>query len=288
LFAGRHLDYLLPGGGLWRCLSCDLVFRNPRLPKHELDELYRLGHNEGWPDTFESRTDWLLTAKLVLSLPGVKRVLDVGCFDGRLLDHLESRYEKLGVEMHKGAAAKACKKGIRIIAEDFTELGSHPAVADVVLAIDVIEHTYNPMLFLTELVYATAPGGYIIISTGNTDSTTWKFMGSRYWYCHIAEHLSFINPAWALWAANQLGLEIVSVQSFSHQGSMGGWGIRLREVMVNLAYRAFPGLFAKLRDMGAGGVQVDRFPELRALPPYWLTAKDHIIIAFKKKEELLL
>jgi len=286
MFAGRHLDYVLPGGGLWRCMTCHLVFRDPRLPKHELDELYRLGHNEGWPDSAESRMDWLLAAKLVSSLPRVKRVLDVGCFDGRLLDYLGSGYEKLGVEIHKGAAAKACEKGIRIIAEDFTELGTHPEVADLVLAIDVIEHAYDPMLFLTELVSAAAPGGYVIIATGNTDSAAWRFMGSRYWYCHVAEHLSFINPAWARRAAEQLGLEVISLQSFSHEGDMGKWRVRLREMMVNIFYRVFPSLSARLRGMGAGGVDVVRFPELRELPPYWLTAKDHILVAFKKNEEL--
>lgn len=281
-FAGRHLDRVLPGGALWRCPACHLVFRYPRLAKQELDALYRLGHDESWPDPVESRADWVLAAKLIDDFPEVKRVLDVGCFDGKLLDYLDSRYEKLGVEIHPKAAERAGKRGIRIIAHDFAELASHPAVADAVLAVDVIEHTDDPLAFLAQLVRAASPGGLVIVATGNTDSPSWRFMGSRYWYCHIAEHISFINPAWAHRAAHRLGLEVVAIQPFSHVDGRGKLGRRLRELTVNLAYRASPRIFGWLRRLGAGGIDVARFPELLEVPPYWLTAQDHILIAFKK------
>lgn len=283
-FAGRHLDRVLPGGALWRCRACHLVFRYPRLAKQELDALYRLGHDESWPDPVESRADWMLTAKLIAAYPGVKRVLDVGCFDGKLLDYLGSRYEKLGVEIHREAAARAGKRGIRIIAHDFAELASHQAVADAVLAVDVIEHTDDPLAFLARLAQAASPGGLVIVATGNTDSPSWRLMGSRYWYCHIAEHISFINPAWVHWAAHRLRLEVVTIQSFSHVESHEKWGRRLRELIVNLAYRASPWMFARLRRLGAGGIDVARFPELLEVPPYWLTAQDHILVVFKKNE----
>jgi SAM-dependent methyltransferase len=283
-FAGRHLDRVLPGWALWRCPACHLVFRYPRLAKQELDALYRLGHDEGWPDPVENRKDWVLAAKLIAAYPEVKRVLDVGCFDGKLLDYLDSSYEKLGVEIHQAAADRAAKRGIRIIAHDFAELASRPAVADAVLAVDVIEHTDDPLAFLALLVQAVSPDGLVIVATGNTDSTSWRFMGSRYWYCHIAEHISFINPAWAHWSAHRLGLEVVAIRSFSHVDSQGKWGRRLRELIVNLAYRASPWMFGGFRRLGAGGIDVKRFPELMEVPPYWLTAQDHLLIAFKKNE----
>lgn len=284
VFAGRHLDRVLPGGTLWRCPACHLVFRYPRPPKHELDALYRLGHDDHWSDPVESRTDWVLAAKFIAGFPGVRRVLDVGCFDGKLLDYLDSRYEKLGVEIHHEAAERAGKRGIRIIAHDFAELASHPVVADAVLAMDVIEHTDDPLAFLAQLAQAASPGGWVIVATGNTDSPSWRFMGSRYWYCHVAEHISFINPAWAHWAAHHLGLEVVAIQPFSHVDSRSKRGRRLREIIVNLAYRASPWMFGKLRCLGVGGVEVARFPELQTVPPSWLSAQDHILIAFKKNE----
>ena len=138
--------------------------------------------------------------------------------------------------------------------------------------------------FLAQLAQAASPGGLVIVATGNTDASSWRFMGSRYWYCHIAEHISFINPAWAHRAAHHLGLDVVAIQTFSHVDSRGKWGRRLREMIVNLAYRASPWMFARLRQLGAGGIDVVRFPELLEVPPYWLTAQDHILVVFKKNE----
>jgi hypothetical protein len=79
-----------------------------------------------------------------------------------------------------------------------------------------------------------------------------------------------------------LGLKVVAIQSFSHVDSHGKWGRRLRELFVNLAYRASPWMFGWLRWFGAGGIDVKRFPELMQVPPYWLGAQDHLLIAFKK------
>lgn len=283
VFAGRQLDRVLFGGALWRCSTCHLVFRYPRTPKQELNTLYRLGHDESWPDSVEDRADWVLAAKLISSFPNIKRVLDVGCFDGRLLDYLDSSYEKLGVEIHQAAAERASKRGVNIIAREFDELALYPATADVVLAMDVIEHVEDPLEFLTQLVKVVTPGGIIIIATGNTASPSWRLMGSHYWYCHIAEHISFINPTWTHQAAHHLGLEVLSIKSFSHVGNQGKTGRRLRELIINLAYRVAPWIFRKLRQLGLGGVNVVYHPELLEVPPYWLTAQDHILIAFKKK-----
>lgn len=283
-FAGRRLDQALAGGALWRCPVCHLAFRYPRLSKQELDTLYRQGHDETWSDTAENRPDWVLVKKHIAAFAKVKRVLDVGCFDGKLLDYLDSRYEKLGVEIHSEAAKRAEKRGIRIIAQDFEELALYPAVADAVLAIDVIEHTHDPLALLSRLAHAASPGGLVVVATGNTDAPSWRYMGSRYWYCHIAEHISFISPAWAHWAAHRLGLAVVAIQPFSHVDSRGKWKRRLREMIANLAYRASPWMFGGLRRLGAGGIDVVRFPELLEVPPRWGTAQDHILVVFKKNE----
>ncbi len=282
LFAGRVLDNLLPGGFLWKCSNCFLGFRYPRLPKSEVDELYRLGNNESWPEPEGGRTDWMLVSKMISSLSGIKRVLDVGCFDGRLLEYLGQGYEWLGIEIHKEAAERAHQRGVKIIAEDYSKLSSNQIQVDAVLAIDVIEHSYDPREFLACLASAVRVDGIIIISTGNTDAPTWRLMGSRYWYCHIAEHMSFINPAWARNVAQHLGLEIVAIERFSHMED-DKFSHKLHETFANLVYRVSLRLFSWLRRLGGGGIDVKANPELLHVPPYWLSARDHVLVAFKKR-----
>ena len=281
IFSGRVLDRILPGGFLWKCLDCDLGFRYPRPQKFEIDALYRLGNNESWPEVASGRTDWRLASKIISSLSGIKRVLDVGCFDGRFLEYLGPVYERLGVEIHKEAAERARKRGVNILGEDYSDLSTSQIHADAVIAIDVIEHSYDPLEFLAGLAAVAREDGIIIITTGNTDAPTWRLMGSRYWYCHIAEHMSFINPAWARNVAQQLGLEVIAIERFSHMEG-DKFSHKLHETFANLVYRVSPRLFSVLRRLGGGGIDVKRYPELLNVPPYWLSARDHMLIAFKK------
>jgi hypothetical protein len=107
-------------------------------------------------------------------------------------------------------------------------------------------------------------------------------MGSRYWYCHIAEHLSFINPAWIERAAPLLGLEVVRLSFFSHAGGKPSFRQKAYETAANLILRFAPGLFAWLRRSGAGGVDLVRYPGLALVPPYWMSAKDHMLFVLRK------
>ena len=207
IFAGRMLDELIDGGGLWQCASCQMAFRYPRPPKAVIDQLYCSGSSESWQTHAAFLSDWRLVKEWLKAKTQVKRVLDVGCFDGRLLEHLGPQYDWLGVEVHGEAAALARSRGVEVVCDDFDRLSESPICVDVALAIDVIEHAYDPRKFLELLASRVRPGGFIVITTGNTEA----FMGgdgSRYWYCHIAEHLSFINPTWARLVAPALGLEI--------------------------------------------------------------------------------
>lgn len=283
-FAGRQLDRVLPGGKLWRCSACNLAFRFPRLGKQTLDDLYRQGHSDSWSEQAGDRADWQIVKKILAAHPNLMRVLDVGCFDGRLLDSLGSQYEKLGIEIHEEAARRAEMRSVKVIGCDFDKLPVAQGGVDAVLAIDVIEHTEDPMAFLATLAEIVNPGGLILIGTGNTDALSWRFMGSAYWYCHIAEHISFINPRWGDYAARKLGLEKAAILTFSHGG--GNVMQRLREATLNVLYRLSPSLFARLRRLGAGQIDVSRFEELSKVPPYWLSATDHFLIVFRKTEQV--
>lgn len=279
-FAGRQLDRVLPGGKLWRCSACNLVFRYPRLAKESLDELYRQGHADSWPEPAGDRADWQMVKRTLAQYPDIRRVLDVGCFDGRLLESLGVQYEKLGIEIHDEAARRAEMRNVKVVGRDFDELPANLEAVDAVLAMDVIEHSEDPLEFLARLAEITKPGGLILIGTGNSDSPSWQFMGSAYWYCHIAEHISFINSHWVGHAARKFGLEEVGLHFFSHcGGNMGRW---LREAVLNFVYWMSPALFAWLRGLGAGRIDVARFEELRKVPPYWLSATDHILVVLRK------
>ena len=277
-FAGQHLSQTLSGGELLCCRSCALCFRFPRMSKAELDVLYRAGASDNWQHSSGARPDWALASRWINDLSGVKSVLDVGCFDGQFLASLGG-VERFGVEIHEAAADRAKSRGIEIVGADYESLAGFSGRFDVVTSFDVIEHVHNPRYFVHLLAGALKPGGAVIISTGNTDALSWRFMGSRYWYCTIAEHISFINPRWYSWLSGELGLEIDRVQTFSHkQGTMSE---KLGDLVKNAVYRLAPGLAAFARRRGMGGVDVGSDDALLLTPPNWLTARDHFIVMMR-------
>jgi SAM-dependent methyltransferase len=230
----------------------------------------------------EQRTDWWLIREWLKKRQGVKQVMDVGCFDGRLLEYLGHDYAWLGVEIHEEAARRAHARGVDVVCNDFAKLSELNVGVDVALAVDVIEHSFDPKTFLASLAACVRPGGYVVVSTGNTNAPSWWLMGARYWYCHIAEHLSFINPAWAENVAPQLGLEVEYMRLFSHAEGRASIKQRAYETTANLILRFAPKVFALLRRFGAGGIDLDRYPGLALAPTYWMSAKDHMLVVFRK------
>ena len=282
LFAGRILDRLLDGGNLYKCLSCCIFFRSPHSSTQELNSLYASGSTNNWSTDVEERADWCLIRDWITKNDAVKYVLDVGCYDGRLLHSLGPEVTKYGVEINETAASYAKSKGVIILGDDFSELGNFEPTVDVVIAADVIEHSPDPKQFLSNLASAVKEGGHILITTGNTDSVSWRLMGSKYWYCFIAEHLSFINPSWVKHVAPQMSLQIEQVKFFSHAHGSIGLKVRIYELMCNLVLRFAPSFFAFLRHQGLGGIDVQKRPELEMSPPSWMSARDHMFVVLRK------
>jgi SAM-dependent methyltransferase len=221
--------------------------------------------------------DWQIATAIIHKQEGVSSVLDVGCFDGRFLDHLGNGYDRAGIEVHPLAAEYAAAKGIQIVGHDFSDLDTLATPFDVVVALDVIEHVGNPRIFLESLAKATRPGGLIIVSTGNTAALSWRLMGGMYWYCSIAEHISFINTHWCKRTAEGLGLAIDDLRTFSHEPAK--MPDAFIQATANLFYRCLPGLAYKLRYFYARCKGNTCRPSYRT-PPHWRSAEDHLLVAF--------
>lgn len=252
------------------------------MSKKSLDDLYRQGQTDNWQAPATTRTDWNVAGEWVARYSEAgSAILDVGCFDGGFLRTIDNRHGHFGIEIHEAARKKAEASGIQIIGNDFDNIAEQHMIFDVVTSFDVIEHTQNPFEFLERISGMTKSGGSIIFSTGNTDAISWRLLGSRYWYCTIGEHLSFINPKWCEWAGLKLGLELRQIVKFSH--APGSWRQRAGEVLKNLLYAASPTFFGLLRRVGMGGAEYRAHKSMLDHPPNWMSAKDHFICIYTKK-----
>lgn len=283
-FAGRTLDKPLSGGSLFRCSRCALHFRWPRVPTEVLDQLYIGGDERHWEYTWDQRKDWVLARQqLQLSDETLeKTILDVGCFDGLFLGALDSQWQRFGIEINPQAAQQARERGIDIIGEDLTKLDRVDRKFSCVIGTDIIEHVADPFLFLSGMANVTRKHGLIMISTGNTGAWPWRLARSRYWYCVIPEHISFINPLWCRKTAEALGLKIKQIETFSHAPHVSVL-TRAKQTLANLAYLFTPGLIRWLRRRGLGQTDVLRNPALGDFPPSWMSARDQLLVVFEKQ-----
>lgn len=281
-FAGLNLSGQLQGGRLYMCDKCYLYFRHPRLSKIELDELYKNGPMQNWGIKPELRNDWKVAKDWIRKNLGLAdKILDVGCFDGGFLEFLGDGYRRFGIEIHEGARKLAQAKGILIVGSNFNALDKIIGKYDAVVAIDIIEHVHNPYLFLVKLSQATRKGGLIIVTSGDTESFTWRMAKHRYYYCVVAEHISFINLAWCRYVSSKLGLELIGVKRFSH--SKTGFSQSALELGKNSIYVLFPPLARWLRSQGFGKKNVNKYKELLDHPPSYTSARDHLAVLFKKR-----
>jgi SAM-dependent methyltransferase len=98
--------------------------------------------------------------------PFAGTLVDVGCGRARIQDELRGlfgRYVGLDIMAFPGTAAHVP----RVFADLERPLPVWDNVADVVIAVETIEHLENPRAFVRELARITRPGGLVLMTTPN-------------------------------------------------------------------------------------------------------------------------
>jgi SAM-dependent methyltransferase len=277
-FAGARLHTQLHGGALFRCARCDLLQRHPILSETEYVKLYEAS-GDHWPQP-TLRPDQLKVRNYILkALPNGGRVLDIGCAAGALLLSLGDGYEKFGVEPAAESAAKAASEGVTIVADSVGMLAHQSHAFDLICAVDVIEHVADPLSLLHQLLTHLKSDGEIVVSTGNSETAIWRWVGPSYYYSHYFEHISFISPRWCAFVQSK-GIDHTIIEAnFCHeisgqrQPNLGAWlkftfKLALTWVEKNLVMR-FPGTTKQLG------------PRLSVGEPGLFA--DHLLVAFREK-----
>ena len=108
---------------------------------------------------------------MALELTPEGSVLDVGCGDGLLLQMLAQKgIQAQGVDISDVAVKECNKKGFTVQKNDFTTdlLPFEKGSFDTVIALDVLEHVYNPEKLLSEMNRVSKSN--IVISVPNFGS----------------------------------------------------------------------------------------------------------------------
>lgn len=273
LVAGVEIDLGGADYRLLQCTRCKLQYKDPPIPMDRLMACYSASPENNWehtPDPARRRFDQL-KALADQHAPG-KRILDIGCSNGAILQYFGAPWECFGIEPSKQAAGVAEQRGTTILAPTIDSLDASETF-DAILAIDLLEHLDDPRTFFEQAITHLNPGGVLIAFTGTTDSPSFRLLGSRYWYASLPEHLVFYSRATIDHLASELGAPLAHYERTSHiRASM----TRIpRDAIKNLAWK---GLLAA---SGLGLPPLQRKIRERTAPG-WLSARDHMLFVMRR------
>src|SRR5919202_2884028 len=198
-----------------RCQNCGLVYANPRLAAHTVEENYSAVDD---PLYIEEREGRVLTFRRnlqpfekLIQAPRPWRLLDVGSHIGVLLQVAQERgFEAVGVEPSAWAAARAREAGLTVVNSTLAKADLAPNSFDAVTMWDVIEHLTDPAGDLRHVHRVLKPGGIVAIHTIDIDSTLSKIMGPR-WPWLMEMHLYYFSPRTLHRMLEQTGFKVEQV-----------------------------------------------------------------------------
>ena len=225
-----NLLFTKRGFNIVRCSSCGLVYTNPRVPFQNTKDIYNQSYfksgdslSAGYDNyiaerptievTFKKRLDFIMRNAPSLGVTGGRRVLDIGCAAGFLLDILRKNgWECEGVELSEYAvdyANKELKIDVRQgVLGDFEYPENH---FDLVVCWDVIEHCYDPKRDLKIMYNIVKSGGYLSLITPDMGSLHAKIARHRWVeFEKPEEHLYFFSKEILKRILREIGFELVA------------------------------------------------------------------------------
>jgi SAM-dependent methyltransferase len=206
-----------------RCMSCGLVYQNPRVTLDRIVEYYDTDYI-----AHRRKRDWGVLTPLFeramhkldidkdrlvqryAPLTSSSQVLDVGCAAGTFLAHLRRRH------------------GAGVAGVDFKDLGALPSMAgvefhcglfydaplqadrfDLVTMWHFLEHDYDPLRSLRTARRVLKPDGRLIVEVPRLDSRTFRWFGNRWPGLQAPQHTVLLDRESLLGLVRKSGLEVV-------------------------------------------------------------------------------
>jgi len=149
------------------------------------------------------------------------RFLDIGCFEGMLLDQIRSTtgWISFGLEPNNRAVEITRGKGHHVWcghAQDAGTLIPQEQQFDVIYMGQSIEHVDDPICVLGHLRRLLAPGGALVVSTPNLDSREIDWFGPTWAHWHPPYHRYIFSRKGLYALARQAGLLPACFQTFSN------------------------------------------------------------------------
>ena len=149
------------------------------------------------------------------------RFLDVGCFEGDLLEKLktQTRWKLFGLEANAKAVEVARAKGHSIwqaTAEDAPLVIPEKMSFDLIFLGQTIEHLDDPLIALNRMRLLLSPGGAIVVSVPNLDSKQVELFGPTWAHWHMPYHRTLLSRKALKRLAKLAGMRVERLRTRTH------------------------------------------------------------------------
>lgn len=225
------------GWPLAECHRCTALFVATDPASIDFDALYGEAYYRGGSDAVftdyvgqesarraQARRKLWALRHLPPRLPSRGRLLDVGCAAGFFLAEARRHYEVQGVELSAWSSAFARERlGLPVFTGTLAQAALPASSFDIVTLWDVIEHVPDPVAVLTEAARVLAPGGALVLTTGDRGSAYARRKGPEWHLLTPPWHLTFFDRGTLARAAARAGLRLRHLASEGVAGDGGFW-----------------------------------------------------------------
>ena len=267
----KHL-YKIKGFNIVRCLSCTMVYVNPRLRNEDVYDIYRTDYftnkehgyeNYELTDHLRNKTfqRWYSDIEPNLLLKS-GTALDVGCASGSFLRLLiQKGWDAKGIELDRDMFENVRQHGFDVSNRPL-EYYDSSVKFQLITLFDVIEHLPFLNNDLKKLSGLLDRDGSIAIVTPNINSMQHKLFGKKWFQFKPGEHINYFSPKTLEQVVKPYNLKVKHVSSCGQFADFSFLHHRLNK--YGFAYMAslmkkcmnMPGLKDKVLYAGTGSMLV--------------------------------
>jgi SAM-dependent methyltransferase len=231
-----------------RCRVCDHLYLNPRPNSDDLGVIYPENYY-----AYESDSDGLVSrlrrrweggkVRLYRELvgEGPRRLLDVGCGNGRFLELLRDfgsdAWALVGTDFDAAAAAECAERGFETHVTRIEDFRDGDATFDGVIMLQLIEHVDDPARICERIFRLLRPGGCFIIETPNLAGVDYRLFHRRWWgHYHFPRHWNLFSTDAIRRLLEERGFEI---ERCEYLISTSAWTISLHNYFLERGYPEF-------------------------------------------------
>jgi SAM-dependent methyltransferase len=209
-----------------QCCSCGFYYLSPRLTETTMmnlyrDETYFQREIIGYQNYFSQEQTLRATFRQFMrnlqkrGLTGGS-LLEIGCGYGFLLEEAEQFFSvRVGTELSHRAVECARSRGEHIYEGGMEQIPLDRKF-DCIIAIHVIEHIYQPLIFLKQIAKQLNHGGKIIIATPDMGSIWRRLMRHRWPSFKVPEHILYFDKTTLKILMKRAGLMGVDILPYPH------------------------------------------------------------------------